>query len=60
MINPLHVELEFPNELFEGYSAGKLREIGCKNIPEDVPDCAIMKNKMFEWVRLDFVIKETK
>jgi hypothetical protein len=53
-------ELEFPKELFEGFSAGRLREIGCKNIPEDVPDCAIIKNGAFEWVKLDFVMKDTE
>lgn len=52
----LEFVLEFPVWYFEGYSAYELRDMGIK-IEEHIPDCAVIKNGVFEYVTLEFTVK---
>ena len=53
--NEIKVTFDMPIQYCEGYSAKQLRDMGV-TIGEHIPDCAVIKNGMFEWVNLDFTI----
>lgn len=53
--NKIICTFEMPVQYCEGYSAKQLRDMGV-TIGEDIPDCAVIKNGLFEWVNLDFTV----
>lgn len=55
MSNEIIVNFEINPYLIEGYSPGELRNMRC-DIPSNIPDCAVIKNGMFEWYHCEFNI----
>lgn len=53
--NEIKLTFDMPIQYCEGYSAKQLRDMGV-TIGEHIPDCAVIKNGVFEWVNLDFTV----
>jgi hypothetical protein len=56
--NEIKVTFDMPLRFCEGYSAKQLRDMNVV-ISDTIPDCAVIKNGMFEFVKAEFVIGET-
>lgn len=54
-----NVALNINPYALEGWSALDIRELGCK-IDASIPDCATLKNGIFEWLQAEYEIKPTK
>ena len=55
----IKVTFDMPLRFCEGYSAKQLRDMNVV-ISDNIPDCAVIKNGMFEFITVDFKIGETK